>query len=233
MVERSVHIGKVRGPIPLATTMKKLALLSCLSFVLTITIASQGSWPGLISRQTPIDPYNLHEEIDTNPSIAYFDNQIVKVPQLNFQNVLGQDSSAITDKRIEVDLSTQQTYAYEGNQLIHQFTISSGKWGRTHPGDYLIWAKIRSQKMSGGSKDLGTYYYLPNVPYILFFYNKDHPKAMGYSFHGTYWHNNFGTPMSHGCVNMKSDEARLLYEWADIGTPIHIYGQYQYPQISR
>jgi len=75
------------------------------------------------------------------------------------------------DKRIEVDLTTQRMYAYEGEQLIYSFLISSGLWDRTPTGIFKIWIKIRSQKMSGGSKELGTYYYLPNVPYIMFFHN--------------------------------------------------------------
>jgi lipoprotein-anchoring transpeptidase ErfK/SrfK len=53
----------------------------------------------------------------------------------------------------------------------------------------------------------GPGYYLPNVPYVMFFY-----KA--YSLHGTYWHNNFGQPMSHGCVNLRTEDAQWLYEWS-------------------
>ena len=71
--------------------------------------------------------------------------------------------------------------------------------------------------MQGGNKDLGTYYYLPNVPYVMFFYNNEIVKMRGFSFHGTYWHNNFGHPMSHGCINMKTEDAKKLYEWA---TPV-------------
>lgn len=71
--------------------------------------------------------------------------------------------------------------------------------------------------MSGGSKALRTYYYLPNVPWVMFFYNDQVAKMRGFSFHGTYWHDNFGTPMSHGCINMRSEEAKMLYDWA---TPV-------------
>ncbi|KKP46220.1 MAG: hypothetical protein UR39_C0014G0011 [Candidatus Woesebacteria bacterium GW2011_GWA1_33_30] len=69
--------------------------------------------------------------------------------------------------------------------------------------------------MEGGKKELNTYYYLPNVPYVMFFANDQIPAYRGFSFHGTYWHNNFGQPMSHGCINMKTEEAGLLYNWAD------------------
>jgi lipoprotein-anchoring transpeptidase ErfK/SrfK len=130
--------------------------------------------------------------------------------------------------------------AYEGDQQIYNFLISSGKWGRTPTGNFRIWIKLRYTKMEGGSKALNTYYYLPNVPYVMYFYNDEIPKWRGYGLHGTYWHNNFGHPMSHGCINMKTEEAGLLYQWANPnlgdktsdyatednpGTEIVIYGE--------
>ncbi len=121
------------------------------------------------------------------------------------------------DKRIEVDLTNQKVYAYQGNTKIFDFTVSTGKWGRTPTGTFRIWAKVRSQLMSGGNQSDGTYYYLPNVPYVQFFYNNQVAKYLGYSFHGTYWHHNFGHPMSHGCINMQTDDAAKLYDWT---TPV-------------
>ena len=61
--------------------------------------------------------------------------------------------------------------------------------------------------MKGGSQELGTYYNLPNVPNNMFFYK-------GYAIHGAYWHNNFGHPMSHGCVNSPLASAAQIFEWA-------------------
>ena len=78
--------------------------------------------------------------------------------------------------------------------------------------------------MSGGNRAIGTYYYLPGVPWVQFFGNAQIPWSRGYSFHGTYWHNNFGHPMSHGCINMKTPDAKWLYDWAPMGTPVNIYG---------
>lgn len=154
--------------------------------------------------------------------------------------VLGDQTS--TNKRIFVDLANQRLYAYEGDKLVYSFLVSTGKWGRTPTGEFKIWVKLRYTKMSGGSQALGTYYYLPNVPYVMFFYNNEVPKSMGYSLHGTYWHNNFGHVMSHGCVNMKTEEVEKIYYWADPptngnltyatnenpGTPIIIYGEAPY-----
>lgn len=111
-------------------------------------------------------------------------------------------------KWIAVDLDHQRTFAWEGNKLIKSFLISSGKARTpTVTGVFRIWGKIAAQRMEGGSRAAGDYYNLPNVQWVQYFYHD-------YSFHGTYWHNNFGTPMSHGCVNMTNADAKWLYDWA-------------------
>ena len=104
-------------------------------------------------------------------------------------------------------------YAYEGNTKVMEFLVSTGKWGKTPTGEFTIAYKTESQKMSGGSKALHTYYYLPNVPYVQFFGNDKIPWGRGFSFHGTYWHDKFGTPQSHGCINMRTEDAKALFEW--------------------
>ncbi len=114
-----------------------------------------------------------------------------------------------TEKWISVDLDHQRAYAWEGDKLIEKFAISSGKARTpTVTGDFRIWAKVPAQTMEGGSRAAGDYYNLPNVQWVQYFYRD-------YSFHGTYWHNNFGVPMSHGCVNMTNADAKWLYEWAN------------------
>ena len=151
------------------------------------------------------------------------------------RKVLGDATS--TDKHIYVDLSNQRLYAFEGNQLIYNFLVSTGKWNPTPTGTFHIWIWLRYTRMAGGNPAKGDYYNLPNVPYTMYFYNGSTPKTWGYSLHGTYWHNNFGHPMSHGCVNMKTEDAEQIYYWtnpiagtvayADANTPdipITIYG---------
>lgn len=185
---------------------------------------------------------DLSGKYDPNAKLGVFMGKEYKSPgpeiaRANTQNVLG--DSTFSNKHIYVDLSSQMLYAKEGDKIIYQFSISSGKWGRTPTGDFITWIKLQSTRMKGGSKALGTYYDLPNVPYTMFFYNKDVPKYLGYSIHGAYWHNNFGHPMSHGCINMKPDEAKVIYDWANPptagfttkvddahpGTAITIYGK--------
>lgn len=177
--------------------------------------------------------------VDLSQNEGEFMGKIVKVPQeavkVQPSVVLGETSS---NKHIYIDLTNQRLYAKEGDRTVYEFLVSTGKWGRTPTGNFTTWIKLRATRMEGGSKELGTYYNLPNVPYTMYFYGSGIPKSRGYGIHGAYWHNNFGHPMSHGCINMKIEEAKLLYEWANPpsegwttyvdadspGTPITIYG---------
>ena len=166
-------------------------------------------------------------EIENN-AIGTYNNKPVRVPNIYLaQNesvnpVLGASTSQ-EKKHIYVNLATQTLSAYEGDKLFMQTLISSGLWGKTPKGEFTIWSKFRATRMSGGSG--ADYYDLPNVPYVMFFSNSEVPGSMGFSLHGTYWHNNFGHAMSHGCVNMKTTDVAKLYEWADSTTPITIYGE--------
>ncbi len=153
------------------------------------------------------------------------------------KSVLGDQTGS--DKHIYVDLTRQRLLAFEGSRQVYEFPVSSGKWYPTPTGDFRIWIKLRATRMSGGNPAAGTYYNLPNVPYVMFYANDTIAKSRGFSLHGTYWHNNFGHPMSHGCVNMRIEDARVIYNWAnpvvtanttyasekDPGTPITIYGE--------
>ena len=210
--------------------MKVYKFVTILFSFLALAILSELYWPQKFSKQDGVDPNTIRAEYDSTAKTAIFNNEEIKIPtdllaNENTSQVLGENSG---NKRIEVDLTTQQLLVYEGDKLIQTFLISSGLWDRTPTGTFKIWIKLKSAKMSGGSKELGTYYYLPNVPYIMYFYNDKTPKASGFSLHGTYWHHNFGHPMSHGCINMKTPDAEWLYSWADMDTPIIIYGKYQY-----
>jgi lipoprotein-anchoring transpeptidase ErfK/SrfK len=111
-------------------------------------------------------------------------------------------------KRIELDLSDQVLTAYEGETAVYDALVSTGVPSMPTPlGAYKIFRKVRSQVMSGPG------YYLPNVEFVSYFFR-------GYAIHGTYWHSNFGHPMSHGCVNMTNKDAQWVYSWAPKGTQV-------------
>jgi LysM repeat protein len=112
------------------------------------------------------------------------------------------------EKWIDVNLTTQTVTAYEGQTAVYTARASTGTWRTpTVVGTYRVYAKYAATHMSGPG------YSLPNVPYTMYFYR-------GYALHGTYWHSNFGTPMSHGCVNLATPDARWFYLWAPIGTKV-------------
>ena len=113
---------------------------------------------------------------------------------------------------IDVDLSEQTVRAYEGNTVVRAMIVSTGlPQYPTPPGRFRIYAKYPSITMSGPG------YYLTGVPHSMFFYR-------GYALHGTYWHSNFGRPMSHGCINLTKADAAWLYTWASVGTEVVIHG---------
>jgi LysM repeat protein len=117
-------------------------------------------------------------------------------------------TSSGNGKWIDINLSTQTLVAYSGQTPVFRARVSTGTW--RHPtvvGTFRIYVKYTSTRMRGPGYDL------PNVPYTMYFYR-------GYGVHGTYWHNNFGTPMSHGCVNLSTPDARWLFNWAPVGTKV-------------
>ena len=130
--------------------------------------------------------------------------------------ILGERLEDENKKWIEVDLSSQKLYMREGDNSVGEFLVSTGKWAPTPSGEFRIWTKLRYTRMSGGSQALGTYYNLPNVPYTMYY-------DRGYGIHGAYWHNNFGNTMSHGCTNMRPEEAGIVFAWANVGTRVVVH----------
>ncbi len=117
-------------------------------------------------------------------------------------------------KWIDVNLTTQTMVVYEGQTPVLTTRVSTGM-GRTPTvtGTYRVYLKYRSQTMRGTI--LGERYEVPNVPDVMYFFS-------GYALHGAYWHNNFGRPMSHGCVNLPLGIAKQLFQWAPEGTIVMV-----------
>lgn len=115
------------------------------------------------------------------------------------------------EKWIGVNLTTQTVTAYEGRTAVYSSIASTGT-ARTPTvvGTFRIYVKYVSTRMRGPGYDLA------NVPYTMYFHG-------GYGIHGTYWHNNFGTPMSHGCVNLPTPAAQWFFNWAPVGTKVVVH----------
>jgi lipoprotein-anchoring transpeptidase ErfK/SrfK len=121
-----------------------------------------------------------------------------------------------TSRNIVVNLSEQRTYLFENGQVVDSFLISSGKEGySSHTGSFRITAKLTTQDMGNQDLTKAPNYFTEDVPDVLY-YNGDE------ALHGAYWHNNFGTVMSHGCVNMPLDKAAKVFDWAPMGTEVTV-----------
>lgn len=123
-----------------------------------------------------------------------------------------------SNKRIVIDRTKQLLYAYEGDTLFMQEPISTGlEFTPTPRGTFWVYKKMPDSYMQGPLPDISDQYYdLPGVPWDLYF------TYQGGAIHGAYWHNNFGQPWSHGCVNLAPEQAKKLYMWADLGTPVTV-----------
>ena len=129
------------------------------------------------------------------------------IPDAQFRT----DAPADGKRWIEVDISDQALTAWQGDVPVFRTTVSTGKPGhRTLPGDFHIYRKYEKARMTGPDYDT------PDVPWTMYYYG-------GFAIHGAYWHNKFGTPVSHGCVNLRVPEAKALFAWADVGTEVVVH----------
>lgn len=118
-------------------------------------------------------------------------------------------------KWIDVDIGSQTVTAMEGDTPVRELVASTGiDRYPTVTGQFRVYVKHRHADMRG--VDLGVPWHLRDVPYVMYFYR-------GYGVHGTYWHDNFGTPMSHGCINLSIPDAGWLYDFSSVGTLVNIH----------
>jgi lipoprotein-anchoring transpeptidase ErfK/SrfK len=168
--------------------------------------------------------YRIFDELDSN--VSYH------VPAVHMRVLPPEYLEPISpdipyeQKLIELNLTTQRLYAYEYGNLVFETNVSTGIPGKpldgglkttTPDGKFTIMDKVPAKHMGAsyfGSATTGNFladvdnYILPGVPWSLFF------TVEGHAFHGTYWHENYGTPMSKGCINMRNDEVNWLFRWA-------------------
>jgi lipoprotein-anchoring transpeptidase ErfK/SrfK len=121
------------------------------------------------------------------------------------------------NKHIDVDVTKQLVTAYEGDTPVFTARVATGatfrlsngtmQYFRTIPGEHRIYSKTPSQHMVGGTAGDTDYYDLPGIGWCSYF------TASGIAFHGTYWHNDYGKPRSHGCVNMLPEDAKWIFRW--------------------
>jgi len=121
-----------------------------------------------------------------------------------------------TNRWIEVNLDEQTLSVYQDNKLIFATLVSSGidtLW--TRPGIFKIYEKKITEDMSG-SASATDFYHVEDVPWTMYF---DEKRAL----HGAYWHDRFGYPNSHGCVNISLGDSHWLYDWASVGDTVYVH----------
>jgi hypothetical protein len=110
------------------------------------------------------------------------------------------------EKWIEVNLYEQTLAAYEGDRLVYATLVSSGlPYWKTEAGLFRVWSKVKQAKMSG-REGFDDYYFLEDVPWTTYFNG-------AFALHGAYWHDRFGFPHSHGCVNLAPGDAKWVFDW--------------------
>lgn len=146
-----------------------------------------------------------------NPNLIYAGQWLI-IPDGNLVKTSTIPRASFGEVWVEIDLSKQRLNLYQGRQVIFSTFVSTGIWRYPTPtGRFRVWGKFSFDDMTGGSRSRGDYYYLPKVPHVAYFYQS-------FALHGTYWHRNFGRPMSHGCVNLSIPDAQYVYQRIEKGT---------------
>jgi lipoprotein-anchoring transpeptidase ErfK/SrfK len=121
------------------------------------------------------------------------------------------------DKKLVVNLKEQRVHAFEKDREVFTSRAATGAVFKdmgdegnfaTPPGTYFVYRKTPTQHMYGGAAGDSDYFDLPGIPWVSYFVNT------GIAFHGTYWHNDYGVPRSHGCVNVPSPNSKWIWRWS-------------------
>jgi LysM repeat protein len=179
----------------------------------SIHVVEQGQELGLIAQLYGVSLDSIVQFNDLDKPNLLFVGQELVIPAGGVYYPSAEDAPPAplaTGKAIVVSTRSQRIYAYENGQLVHSHLTSTGLPDTpTVLGDYNIYVKYRATDMRGAD------YFLPQVPFTMYFYQ-------GYGIHGTYWHNSFGRPMSHGCVNLPVEEAEWFFNFAEVGTLVRV-----------
>ncbi len=156
--------------------------------------------------------YQLYDDVEPKRQAWVFAKHIRRVAVDEFDPI----SPDVTDKLIRIELNAQVVTCYEGDQIVFQTRTATGSSfqddeGNLHDlstakGDYTVTRKRPSRRMRGGD-EFGLPYDVNGVPWVTYF------GGTGAAIHGAYWHNNYGRPRSHGCINVTPDAAKWVYRW--------------------
>jgi hypothetical protein len=162
------------------------------------------------------DRYKLDQRPQAQGDLPSYSEDLFVAPPAPEPGVGGNYVAGAGEVWIDINLSSQYMVIYQGNNVIGETYVSTGRPGFDTPaGTFYINSKYESDDMEGVIG--GEYYNVPAVPWTMYF------TGEGHAIHGAYWHNNFGAVMSHGCVNMPVGMAEWLYGIAPVGTRVEIH----------
>jgi lipoprotein-anchoring transpeptidase ErfK/SrfK len=171
---------------------------------------------------TPIQTYQRYQIIHEVPSITKLPGHIA----IGTDEWLPEDKVALVSSQVPADvgpntcrfiyanLNTQILSVYDACKLVFATLISSGKNSWTFEGRFSIQYREEYKTISPPPESTSEYY-IEGVPYFMTY-------ARNFGFHGAYWHDDFGTAASHGCINLSPADAKWLYDWAGMGEVVII-----------
>ncbi len=179
--------------------------------VATTTVVLGQTWYKIAFVNKPLYPERYTTDL-------YVRADLVRLFTTEGDQNFAKGQKASTTKHITVDTSRQMLYAYDGDMLFMKEPISAGlELTPTPKGVFTVFKMTPSRFMQGPIPDVSDQVYdLPGVPWNLYF------TSGGAVIHGAYWHDHFGEPWSHGCVNLSPENAKKLYAWAEIGMLVTI-----------
>ncbi|MDQ3412383.1 MAG: L,D-transpeptidase [Chloroflexota bacterium] len=164
--------------------------------------------------QMLVERYQLSTDPQPQGNIPAYDENLF-VPPIVAPSLVLAPPAPTMGRAVVVSLSQQALWAYADGEVVRSTFVSTGtEKFRTPTGRYPVIRKIEIEDMQGVIGDES--YFVPDVPHVLYFTDR------GHALHGTYWHSNFGVPMSHGCINLPLDVAACMYEWAPMGMTVQI-----------
>lgn len=173
-------------------------------------VVQQGQELGLIAKEFNVSIADLMALNNIANADLIYPGQELTIPAAGAYVPEAPPAPTNQGRSIIVSTENQRIYAYENGQLVRSHLVSTGLPATpTVKGDFAVYVKHVAADMRGAD------YFLPQVPYTMYFYS-------GYGIHGTYWHNAFGRPMSHGCVNLPTSEAEWFFNFASVGTPVRV-----------
>ena len=225
-VDRWVHSGWVRIVAAVEAPRTSLGLLTVsdqpvlpVGWVVSSTLNVRAR-PGVSPDNPPIDEVLHNQRLDILESRMVDGARWYRIgldrwvsgQGLAAASLKPRPSAIRPDERwVAVNLSQQTAVAYEGDRPVYAAMVATGLPGTpTVQGIFRTWQRLASGKMSGGSAATGGYYYLEEVTWTCYFYS-------GYALHTAYWHDAFGRPRSHGCVNFSPYDAWWVFQWSAAG----------------